>query len=341
MPVPLVNVVELRQGVEILDSIAPRPVVDRALRAASINRDVLRSHPGFLPYATEAVLLESVARSLGERHLGALVGKSFDYNGFQAFARFVLAAPFLGDALARSRRALPLLHPGSDLSLRQAEGNLVFGFRSGLERVVGHHQLDEGAIFLITFVFRQFLGEDWQPTWIEVPGQGRLDGNYLEELAGTEVRRNADTAAIAVRLEDLFAANPAPPAADEIVTLGELPSLMGVSQPKTMADTVKEVMRAQLKLGDLSEDSVASRLSMGPRTLQRSLMVEGVSFRELRNTVLEARACALLSDSDISIEAIARSLGYSEPRSFRRAFHGWTGVSPGRFRKERGKKRSQ
>jgi len=109
---------------------------------------------------------------------------------------------------------------------------------------------------------------------------------------------------------------------------------MGVQPLKTIADEVRDVMRMQLLLGDLSEESVAQRLSIGTRTLQRALMVEGVTYRELRNQLIESRARALLEESEIGIDHIANSLGYSEPNSFRRAFRNWTGVSPGRYRRK-------
>ncbi len=336
MPVPLVNIVEFRQVLEILDSFAPRYVVDRALREAGINRDVLRSGPGFLPYLIEVSVFESVARKLGDRSLGTLAGQKFDYNGFEGFAKYVLAAPTLSDALVRSRKAIRLLHTNARFSLRRSGDNLVFGYRSGLEGVVGYRHLSEATIFLITYVFRYFLGQDWRPKWIELIGKNRFDEVRLSDLTGVEVRAGADILAIAVPIDDLFAINPVPSDVSEIVTIDELPILMGVTQPETTSDMVKEVMRAQLILGDLSEDSVARRLSVGPRTLQRLLMVEGVSFRELRNRFIEGRARGLLCDSDLTINQIAKSLGYSEPNSFRRAFRNWTGDPPSRFRQRRG-----
>ena len=322
--------------VEILDSIAPRHVVNRALKEAEITRDLLRVGAGFIPYLTEAIILESMARSLGERELGALIGQRFNYDGYQAFAEYVLGAPDLCTALVRSRRAIPLLHTGATFNLRQSGENLVFGYRCGLEHAVGYRHLSDGAIFLITHVFHHFLGADWRPAWIELAGDRRQDVSGLEDLTETRIHTGAEILAIGVATNDLFATNPAPPSVDKVVTLSELPSLMGVRQPKTTADMVKEVLRAHLVLGDVSADGVARRLNLGRRTLQRALIAEGTTFRELRNNVIEARALALLSDSDIKIDHIAESLGYTEPNSFRRAFRTWTGVSPTRFRRQNG-----
>ena len=77
---------------------------------------------------------------------------------------------------------------------------------------------------------------------------------------------------------------------------------------------------------------MSDRLFIGPRKLQRALKAESTSFREVRERFLEARARALLAEPDISIDAVARSLGYTETNSFRRAFRKWTGLPLGTYR---------
>jgi len=62
------------------------------------------------------------------------------------------------------------------------------------------------------------------------------------------------------------------------------------------------------------------------------LKSEGTSFREVRDQFIAARARALLSNSEASIDEIARSLGYLEPNSFRRAFRKLNGLSPRVYR---------
>ena len=61
-------------------------------------------------------------------------------------------------------------------------------------------------------------------------------------------------------------------------------------------------------------------------------MVEGTSFREVKATFIETRARELLAESDLGLDEIARSLGYREPNSFRRAFRTWMGLSPRAYR---------
>lgn len=79
---------------------------------------------------------------------------------------------------------------------------------------------------------------------------------------------------------------------------------------------------------------VADELHLDARTLRRKLTAEGTSFRDLIAEARRARAEEMLA-CDVSIENIARQLGYAETASFTHAFRRWTGSAPSEFRRDR------
>jgi len=83
----------------------------------------------------------------------------------------------------------------------------------------------------------------------------------------------------------------------------------------------------------LSVEVVAAGLGMAPRTLQRSLEAEGTTFRELVAEVRRVLAEEMLAQR-MTVDEIAERLGYAEAASFVHAFKRWTGVPPGRFRRQ-------
>lgn len=333
MAAPMVNIIEFAHALDLLDRVASPAIVDRALRNEGLNRNVLHQGAGFLPYRLEANVLEYVARAIGDQKIGDRLARQFDYSTYDAYARYVLGAKDLAKAISRGRQAFSLTHPGCEIVLRKHGGHVLVGRRSGLTTVIGARHLDDAAIVIIDRVIRHFLGPDWRPAWIETSGNDAAAAAYLEDMAGAPVRIGAEMPAIAVRESDLRTPNPSPPGIHEVVGFLELPTLMGIDPPKTMADAVQQVLRTQLVLGDMSEDTVASRLSIGRRTLQRALLAEATSYREVKARFIESRASAVLADSELDIPTIARALGYDEPKSFRRAFRNWTGLTPSAYRR--------
>lgn len=330
---------ELANVTVLLDGYAGPEIVTEALRSAGLDRAALALKSSYVPYAAEAILIEAVARAIGDRHLGARLGRDFDYSSYGAFAGYVLGAPDLGTALDRGRRALILTHPGAEISMRQTRSHLVVGRDSSGLSVTGHRHLDEGALFVIRTVVRHFLGPQWNPDWVEVPPDNPRSLERLEKLVGAPVRPRDGAPGVAVRLADLEALNPskAPPAAT--ISLDELAALMGVSPVQTVTDAVTQILEITISDPATSEKTVARHLAISARTLQRALSREGTSFSVLRAHFAEQKACHLLARTDIPIEGIAFALGYKDARSFRRAFNRWQGVSPNAYRRAKAPER--
>ena len=74
-------------------------------------------------------------------------------------------------------------------------------------------------------------------------------------------------------------------------------------------------------------------LNMSTRTFRRRLKSEAASFQGLLNDVRVKHARRYLRDTNLSVEAIAVSLGFNDASNFRRAFIQWTGESPAEWRR--------
>ncbi len=112
---------------------------------------------------------------------------------------------------------------------------------------------------------------------------------------------------------------------DELqTTLGALPLEIAVRQ---------SLLASPDRLPKLAE--VAAGQHVSPRTLIRRLKRGNTSFSRIRDEVRKSLAMDLLRHSDLPVSRIAWRLGYRDPSNFGRAFRGWFGISPGRYR-ERG-----
>ena len=82
-------------------------------------------------------------------------------------------------------------------------------------------------------------------------------------------------------------------------------------------------------------DAVAASLHLHPRTLRRRLAEEGTSFRALTNDVRATLAIELLSQVGLTVDQVARRLGYAETAAFNHAFSRWFGLAPNEYRRRR------
>ena len=88
--------------------------------------------------------------------------------------------------------------------------------------------------------------------------------------------------------------------------------------------------------GDYRSRSAAARANLSLRAAQRLARAQGRTLQGMIHEIRAASATELLSDPEITIEAVAHLVGYSDDRAFRRAFKRWTGQSPSEFRKRSG-----
>ena len=103
--------------------------------------------------------------------------------------------------------------------------------------------------------------------------------------------------------------------------------------PDDFVGKVRQEIVRDLHGGEATRDSIAKRLNVSPRTMQRRLDEHGVTFADLLDEVRAELAKNKLIGSDLSLAEIGFLLGFSEQSSFTRAFKRWTGKTPLEYRR--------
>lgn len=101
---------------------------------------------------------------------------------------------------------------------------------------------------------------------------------------------------------------------------------------RLLVQRVRQVLAADPGAGH-SAEALALRLHLSPRTLHRQLKEEGASLQALKDEVRRERAITLLHRTDRPIKQVAHDTGFTNDKSFIRAFKAWTGQSPAEFRR--------
>jgi AraC-like DNA-binding protein len=104
-----------------------------------------------------------------------------------------------------------------------------------------------------------------------------------------------------------------------------------IAPPTRGPAAIIERVEREIAAGRQDQAEVAAALGMSVASLRRRLADAGLPFRDVRANMLNSIACAALDDGQ-PIADIAEMLGFSDGRSFARAFRQWNGVAPGAWR---------
>jgi AraC-like DNA-binding protein len=96
-------------------------------------------------------------------------------------------------------------------------------------------------------------------------------------------------------------------------------------------DHIAVQVRQCIRDGVRDQGDAARRLGCSTATLRRRLANDGLSFRQLKREILNEAAQNRLLERP-RIADVADALGFSDSRSFARAFKSWNGATPRSFR---------
>ena len=105
-----------------------------------------------------------------------------------------------------------------------------------------------------------------------------------------------------------------------------------LSEDVTMEELVETAILQILPSGHCSKELVSKAVGVHPKQLQRRLREEGVTYSEVLERCRLQSAHQLLTETNIPINSIARSCGYSNAAAFNLAFKKWRNQTPMSYR---------
>ena len=103
--------------------------------------------------------------------------------------------------------------------------------------------------------------------------------------------------------------------------------------PADVVGRVREAIQSELRGGDPKLESIARQLAMSPRTLQRRLKDQGISYNDVLDDMRFRAAKSYLAQKDVAGTEVAYLLGFAEQSSFNHAFKRWAGQTPTEYRR--------
>ena len=196
-------------------------------------------------------------------------------------------------------------------------------------------QAVELALGVTLRVLHLFLGTTYRPVSVHLPHPALGTKADYRRYFGCPPHFNEPIAGFTLRAADLQRPLNHDPLAHQLA-LHYLSSTRN-EHARGFADTVRSVIRQLLPTGELTAELVARQFGFLPKTLQRRLVAEGITFGTMVDQTRRELANRLLLDTDLPLVQLCRQLGYAEQSVLTRVCKRWFGMTPTDYRNSRNK----
>jgi AraC-like DNA-binding protein len=305
--------------------------VDEALAQAQIEPNLLNKNNARVT-AMQMELMSGIAmQALDDEALGWF-SRRLPWGSYGMLVRASLTSPTLGVALARWCRHHGLLTDDIELAVKERNG-------------VATLQLDEVSALgvfrelCVVSVLRNALGVACWLTDSRIPLTAThlrfappahadsyhvlFEGPTHFNAPQNALQFDAGYLALPVRRDEA--------ALQQMLQRALLLTVRPYRRDRLLVEKVRQTF-VQHPEHSRNADDLAAWLNMSARTLHRQLHEEGASLQQLKDSVREQRARTLLLRTRKPLKQIATEVGFSNEKSFSRAFKAWTGQAPETFR---------
>jgi AraC-like DNA-binding protein len=312
---------------ELIRHLGGDPVV--SLIGAGLAIDALDDAERRVPYAALGRLLGDSAVHTHCPHFGLLVGRTWHIADLGLIGDLVRHSPTVGRALQTLVVYQPLNSEGGLAFLLQRGAYADLGYAIYHPGMYDAGQLYDAHLSAAFNFMRELCGAEWVPSEAFVPHARPATTVHYRNLLKVQPKFNAEFCALRFPAHWLQR----PVEAADPKRLRDAQDRARDSADPHFIQQVYRALRMLLLEDQHSGDGVARMLSMHRRTLNRRLKALDLTFQDVLDQVRFDLARQFLLASEISLDDIAASLGYSGVSPFMRTFRRWAGTTPGRWRR--------
>lgn len=310
----------------------PEPLMERA----GLDVSLLTVPDARYPATSMRRFWEAIVSATGDELIGLRCGQEMQVAALHGLGLAIVTSHSLAQVLDLMARYCKVISSTMDMSLtHDAQGTTL-----KIKTLHGTETRHSAQIAVIAFLHRQansLSQHNVSPLAVSIrmPRVSSAVQRRLDEYFGCPVDTVSDTVAsirfsYADIMEPYASANALLREANELVVAQYLNRVRRSSFAARVEEEVKELLTEgePVKIG-----TVAGRLHLSARTLQRRLESEGVTFAELLEKNRRQMAHDALAHTEMSITEIAYTIGFSDPSNFSRTCYRWFGSAPAAYRR--------
>ena len=312
--------------------------VSRQLRRVGLSLAALRDQDALIGYPAMMQLLEHSASDAMCPTFGLRLSQQQGIETLGPVAVAVEHAATIGEAIDLASRYIYVHSPALRLNVAPIPGNaqwidLCLAIELPNNPVcVQAIDLAMGVMLRCVDLLSQSLIKP-QSVFIPHPAQ---DAKAIYEAAfGAPCLFGQTGAAVRIRRADL--AQPLPHSNAMVRQLAQSYIDTQFTGPQhAFSDRVRLLIRKLLGTGQATHDAIAQRLAVHPRTMQRRLSDEHMTFEKIKDEVRQAVFKQMIESGGPSdFASLADLLDYTEPSALSRSCRRWFGLTPTQMREQR------
>ena len=308
-------------------NVEPAPL----LASLGVDEAALLDIEGRLPFAVVSELLLKCAEATARPDFHLVLGASGRLSHLGIMGTLLSSATMFRSALADFVSNHPRYVRGASTYLiDRGEEGLLVGHRVHYPGLRGAAAFSAGAAAFGRAVFAELCGVEPTRVLLSLPRPADLSP-YKQGFGPTKLVFEAEHFGLVYSRAALRTPIPTSDPARHSEILKFVAERWNFLQPN-IVDRVMRVLVPSVLAGSSSLQATAEMLVMHPRTLNRALQAQGLSFRDAVNEARFEIASQLLRDTRVDVGSLSQILGYSEVSAFTRFFNGMAGLSPSEWK---------
>lgn len=306
--------------------------VDDLVARAGLTPAHLASPDARLPLGATTRLWQLGAAALDDETLGLWVPRYSSQTTFHALGYAFMASQTLLEALRRVARFNVMVSDAARVDLTCEADTVTLSWRALSPELGPAREAMEAILSLILRSCRKIKGREFAPQGVELMRERCRDERPFREFFRAPITFGA--AHYRLRFERAPLEQPLEWGNEGLARSNDrvVEDYLKRLELGSVATRLRSLLVRELPGGARGHEHYARVMGMSGRSLQRRLSAEGTSFNQLLNNTRYDLACAYLRQVPRqSLTEIAFLLGFADTSSFSRAFHRWTGVSPGAY----------
>jgi AraC-like DNA-binding protein len=299
------------------------------LKAAGITPAILAEPEQFVPARPLAELLEASAREARCPTFGLQMALERKMSDSGLVSVLLALQPNFEEMLRTICRYRNAILPVIAINVEKHHDIAVVALDLALSGDRPFRQAHELLVGAMVTMARLPLGSAWHPecTHFAYPDPVPADLPFYRRLFASPLQFNADFNGFSILPADLVRTRDV---SDPVLARHAETLVAQLLQPDnaTFVQRVRQAVIYLLGSSKANLEDAAALFAMHPRTLQRRLDAEGVTFRELVHQARSQLAARFLANRNLSVTEVAEALGYSSTGAFSRWHRHEFGIAP-------------